>query len=114
MTCKTATVLGPSQSLPGRPYHAPCGMQRCCSPRGPTRAKCNAKPNIWGNKRKGVRGWTHFLQAPRWRLYPPPLCVSYADVHNYYGPYAYCSLDKGVACAQHIQLPTHTCAGHMC
>ena len=22
--------------------------------------------------------------------------------------YAYCSLDKGVACAQHIQLPTHT------
>ena len=41
---------------------------------------------------------------------PPPPCTSYADVHNYYGPYAYCSLDKGVACAQHIQLPTHTCA----
>ena len=28
---------------------------------------------------------------------PPPLCISYANVHNYYGPYAYCSLDKGVA-----------------
>ena len=38
---------------------------------------------------------------------PPPPCTSYADVHNYYAPYAYCSLDKGVACAQHIQLPTH-------
>ena len=45
---------------------------------------------------------------------PPPPCISYANVHNYYGPYAYCSLGKGVACAQHIQLPTHTCAGHMC
>ena len=28
---------------------------------------------------------------------PPPPCISYADVHNNYGPYAYCSLDKGVA-----------------
>ena len=45
---------------------------------------------------------------------PPPPCISYAKVHNYYSPYTYCSLDKGVACAQHIQLPTHTCAGHMC
>ena len=41
---------------------------------------------------------------------PPPPCISYANVRNYYGPYAHCSLDKGVACAQHIQLPTHTCA----
>ena len=40
---------------------------------------------------------------------PPPPGISYANVHNYYGPYAYCSLDKGVACAQHIQLLTHTC-----
>ena len=45
---------------------------------------------------------------------PPPPCISYANVHNYDGPYAYCGLDKGVTCAQHIQLPTHTCAGHMC
>ena len=45
---------------------------------------------------------------------PPPPCISYANVNDYYGPYAYCSLDKGVACTQHIQLPTHTCAGHMC
>ena len=41
-------------------------------------------------------------------MYPPP-CISYANVRNYYGPYAHCSLDKGIACAQHIQLPTQTC-----
>ena len=45
-------------------------------------------------------------------LCPPR--ISYANVHNYYGPYTYCSLEKGVASAQHIQLPTHTCAGHLC
>ena len=49
----------------------------------------------------------------------PPYCaprvdtprISHTNVRNYYGPYAHCSLDsdKGVACAQHIQLPTHTC-----
>ena len=39
---------------------------------------------------------------------PPPLCNSYAKVPNPYGPYAYCSLDKGVASVQHIQLLTHT------
>ena len=40
---------------------------------------------------------------------PPPLpsCPSYAKVPNEYGPYACCSLDKGVACARHIQLPSH-------
>ena len=41
---------------------------------------------------------------------PPPPCISYANVRNYYGPYTHCSLDKGVACAKHIQLPTQTCA----
>ena len=41
---------------------------------------------------------------------PPPPCISYTNVRNYYGPYAHCSLDKGVACAKHIQLPTQTCA----
>ena len=40
----------------------------------------------------------------------PPPCISYANVRNCYGPYAHCSLDKGVACAQHIQLLAHTCA----
>ena len=40
---------------------------------------------------------------------PTPRCISCANVHNYCGPYAYCSLDKGVACAQHIQLQA-TCA----
>ena len=38
---------------------------------------------------------------------PPPRCDSYAKVPNQCGPYAYCSLDEGVAGAQHIQLPTH-------
>ena len=30
-------------------------------------------------------------------MYPPPPCISYANVRNYYGPYTHCSLDKGVA-----------------
>ena len=47
---------------------------------------------------------------PQYFVPRPPRCISYANVHNYYSPYAYCSLDKGVACVQHIQLPTHTCA----
>ena len=32
---------------------------------------------------------------------PPPPCISYAKVPNQYGPYAYCSLNTGVACAAH-------------
>ena len=43
-------------------------------------------------------------------LSTPPPCISYTNVRNYYGPYAQCSLDKGVACAKDIQLPTQTCA----
>ena len=43
-------------------------------------------------------------------LYPPPPCISYANVRKCYGPYAHFSLDKGVACAQHIQLLAQTCA----
>ena len=39
------------------------------------------------------------LMLHRQTKYPPPPCVSYANVHNYYSPYTYCSLDKGVACA---------------
>ena len=40
-------------------------------------------------------------------MYNIPLtCVSDAKVPNGYGPYAYCSSDKTVACAYHIQLPT--------
>ena len=45
---------------------------------------------------------------------PRPTCHSARNfrscgttVHNYYGPYAYCSFGKGIACVQHIQLPTH-------
>ena len=55
-----------------------------------------------------------YFRLFQWHLKIPPLCLSYANVNNYYGPYAYCSLDKGVACTQHIQLRIHTCAGHMC
>ena len=43
----------------------------------------------------------------------PPPCISYANVQNYYGAYAYCSLDNGVACAQHIQLPTQMRRPHV-
>ena len=46
---------------------------------------------------------------PVW-FHPPLPCIGYANVWIYYGPYAPCSLDKGVACAKHIQLPTETCA----
>ena len=45
-------------------------------------------------------------------IVPPPPCISYANVRNYYGPYAHCSLDKGVACAKHIQLPTKRAHAH--
>ena len=38
---------------------------------------------------------------------PPPPCISYANVRNYYGPYTHCSLDKGVACAQHTNMRAH-------
>ena len=55
-----------------------------------------------------------FIHSSKFNTQHPPPCISYANVHNYYGPYAYCSLDKGMACAQHIQLPTHTYEGHMC
>ena len=48
-------------------------------------------------------------QALHSPMYPPP-CISYANVRNYYGPYAHCGLDKGVACSKHIQLLAHTCA----
>ena len=33
---------------------------------------------------------------------PPPTCNSYGKVPNSYGPDAYCSLDKAVACTHHI------------
>ena len=72
---------------------------------------------MWGRTGK-ILGWGNFryqcLTQVRRFCYTPPPCISYADVHNYYSPYACCSLDKGVACAQQIQLPTHMCTGHMC
>ena len=59
---------------------------------------------------RAIWAWQPLCGFPRVLKYPPPPCISYANVRNYYGPYAHCSLDKGVACTQHIQLPTHTCA----
>ena len=44
------------------------------------------------------------------RSYPPPPLYKLRQCTNYYGPYAHCSLDKGVACAKQIQLLTQTCA----
>ena len=54
---------------------------------------------------RGTRGWFlrkvvlghggggyDDLRAGTTKYHPPPLCISYANVHNYYSPYAYCSL----------------------
>ena len=41
-------------------------------------------------------GTTKMMQSVLTEYPPPPVTASY------------CSLDKGVGCAQHIQLPTHT------
>ena len=49
------------------------------------------------------------LPIGRGSFLPPPPCVSHANVRNCYGPYTHCGLDKGVACAQHIQLLARTC-----
>ena len=61
--------------------------------------------------------------AYTWRLhrahaaevYPPPFVIA-TQKYQINGPYVYCSLDTGVACAQHIQPPTHTwvSAWHQC
>ena len=53
---------------------------------------------------------TPSIKVASWNIpIPPPPCLRYTNVRNYYRPYAHCNLDKGVACAQHIQLQTHTC-----
>ena len=93
-------------------------MQRCMYIHTKSHATDTAAPH-WGElpepTSKPHMQWLKAAEKCRTAsLTPPPPCTSYANVHNYYGPYAYCSLDKGVACAQHTQLPTHTCAGHMC
>ena len=67
----------------------------------------------WVCHGSGVRQPSGHLIRPVFG-FTPPSCISYANVNNYYGPCTYCSLDKGVACAQNNQLPKHMCAGHMC
>ena len=51
--------------------------------------------------------WPKHRELRNFCVPPSPPCLSYAKVRNQYGPYAYCSLDKAVACARHIQLPAH-------
>ena len=48
--------------------------------------------------------------APPSRTYHPPTHLPCPACPDPTPP----TLDKGVACAQHIQLLTHMCAGHMC
>ena len=88
------------------------GTEGCHAPNPPMPPLYNIIPySCWASVNLSVL-YPSFPLPPN-RKYPPP-CISYANVHNYYGPCASCSLDKGVACAQHIQLLTHTCGGHMC
>ena len=60
---------------------------------------------------------SHTRCPPSWstrgHTYTPPPCISYTNVHNYYGPYAYCSLDKGVL-ARNTYNYRHTRAPAMC
>ena len=63
-----------------------------------------------GATRAGGGGQTPLTSLCPQSNHTPPPCISYAHVRNYYGPYAHCCLDKGVACAKHIQLPIETCA----
>ena len=45
---------------------------------------------------------------------PPPPCISYANVHNYYGPYAYCSLGQGCGLrTTHTTADTHVRRPHV-
>ena len=75
------------------------------------RLVCHVSDKAVGQGTMGCRSLHHQIGSTMSLLYhPPPPCISYANVRNYYGPYALCSLDKGVACAKHIQLPTQTCA----
>ena len=71
------------------------------------RAELLRNPSILGGPQRQAGRKSEVVASP---LPPAPPCISYANVRNYYGPYAHCSLDKGVACVQHIQLLAHTCA----
>ena len=123
LNCCFAWTFGSTAMLPQGGVHPP------------VEGTSTFSPAVWGclwqlHKVKTlVRAGTHVgrTSQPGWKplyvhsiakslcrkssdMYPPPPCISYANVRNYYGPYTQRSLDKGVACAQHIQLPTHTCA----
>ena len=115
-------VPGPWSKLPPgtpAPARAVAGTQH---ERGPEKWKATTRTSLDGKKDQESTAFGNHRPTKYKNnqllvivvILPPPFCISYANVHNYYGPYAYCSLDKGVACAQHIQLPTHRCAGHTC
>ena len=46
--------------------------------------------------------------------YPPPPCISYANVHNYYAPYAYCSLAINSGKFSDRSPPTDLCPRIQC
>ena len=55
--------------------------------------------STWDNKEKIVcdKLGRHWYEVHREHAHTrPPPCISYGKVPNYYGPYAYCSLDKAV------------------
>ena len=50
----------------------------------------------------------HYTMLPLFLVNPPP-CISYANVHNYYGPYTYCSLAINSGMFSDRSPPTDLC-----
>ena len=79
---------------------------RTYSPQATERIVDSTLQKSRGNSAPWCLGRPLFAQGTFEVSTPPPPCISYAKVPNQYGPYAYCSLNTGVACARRIQLPT--------
>ena len=58
------------------------------------------RPRIVGPTGGDIQALVLRMGFLRWSRGTPTPCISYANIWNYYGSYAHCSLDKGVACAQ--------------
>ena len=52
---------------------------------------------------------TSIILCSRCFLLTPPPCISYANVHNYYGPYTYCSLAINSGMFSDRSPPTDLC-----